>query len=163
VSSATEPLGPARGRRPRAAAQNGRQSDAGELVEPLDTGALVELAPADDEDGEQSGNGTVRGLPPLAAPRVSAIPPREHTERERLAMRPEIRGDLGPLIDDLHTLFERHLAVAKQASAARCGICYLHYSTADLEYREADGFYVCAGCSEALRGKPLPMIRRQPR
>src|SRR5262249_5056235 len=100
---------------------------------------------------------------PLASPRRITIPPREHTERERLALRPEIRGDLGALIDDLHALFERHLAVAKQASSARCGICYLHFSTAELEYREADGFYVCPQSRQDLRGKPLPMIRRQPR
>lgn len=92
-----------------------------------------------------------------------AIPPREQNERERVAMRPEIRGELGPLIDELHVLFERHLATAKQAAVARCGICYLHYSTSELEYREADGFYICATCNAALRGKSLRMIRRQPR
>jgi len=99
----------------------------------------------------------------LASLRPAVIPPREHTERERLAMRPEIRGDLGPLIDDLHALLERHLTVAKQASSARCGICYLHFATAELDYREIDGFYVCPACNQDLRGQPLPMIRRQPR
>jgi hypothetical protein len=156
--------------------QNGRQPAPAPRVErphaplshapePLVTPpSLLDLESIDGEESEhRDSTGVVLEFRPLASPRPTAIPPREHTERERLAMRPEIRGDLGLLIDDLHALFERHLTVAKQASSARCGICYLHFPTAELEYREADGFYVCPACNQDLRGQPLPMIRRQPR
>lgn len=106
-----------------------------------------------EEDGEDL------GLPPGVL--VPQIPPREHNERERLAMRPEIRGDLGPLIDELRAVFEGDRATAMQAASVRCGICYLHNRLDELEYREAEGCYVCARCSQALRGKRVPMIRRQ--
>jgi hypothetical protein len=125
--------------------------------------ALPELEPgADDEmDGAASSFGmNGRGAGPS---QEMVIPPREHSERERLAMRPEIRGELGPLIDDLHSLFEREIASAKQPASARCGICYLHFPIATMEYRESDGFYICQACDQAMRGKPLRMIRRQPR
>ncbi len=105
----------------------------------------------------------MNGLRAASGPHAMVIPAREHGERERLAMRPEIRGDLGVLIDDLRQLFEREIASAKQAGSARCGICYLHFMIAELDYREADGFYICEKCSQALRGKPLRMIHRQPR
>jgi len=151
--------------------QNGRQPAPAPRVErphaPPSRATPPSLLDLETVEGEESEHydsiGGALEFRSLASPRPAAIPPREHTERERLAMRPEIRGDLGPLIDDLHALFERHLTVAKQVSSARCGICYLHFPTAELEYREADGFYVCPTCSQDLRGKPLPMIRRQPR
>lgn len=115
--------------------------------------AEVGAAEAADEEAEDL------GLPPGVL--VPTIPPREHSERERLAMRPEIRGELGGLIDDLRTVFEADRATAMQAASIRCGICYLHRRLDELEYREAEGYYVCQRCSQALRGKRLPMIRRQ--
>jgi len=73
----------------------------------------------------------------------------------------DVRGDLGPLIDSLHELFERDRAVASQGGSTRCGICYLYYKLADLTYREADGMYVCARCARALGSSSLRMVRRQ--
>jgi len=111
----------------------------------------AELAQEDEDAAELSGTGIT----------VAQIPPREHSERERLAMRPEIRGELGQLIDDLRSVFEADRSVAMQSANTRCGVCYLHHRPEELEYREVEGFYVCERCSQALRGKRLPMIRRQ--
>jgi len=91
------------------------------------------------------------------------IPPREFNERERLAQRPEIRGEVGALIDDLRGIFQRDRAVASLPDCARCGVCYHYYVTSDLEYREAEGYYVCAGCRQLLGSNRLPMVRRQQR
>jgi hypothetical protein len=77
--------------------------------------------------------------------------------------RPEVRGELGPLIDSLHELFARDRAIASQGSIARCGICYLHHPLDELEYREAEGFYVCQTCQGALGRTSINMIRRQQR
>lgn len=85
----------------------------------------------------------------------------EHQEHEPL--RPEARGEVGPLIDALHALFERDRSVASQGGGVRCGICYLHYPQADLVYREAEGFYVCAECARALGRTQVFMVRRQQR
>jgi hypothetical protein len=79
----------------------------------------------------------------------------------REPFRPESRGDVGSLIDTLHDLFAQDRAVASQGGSARCGICYLHFPLSALEYREAEGFYVCSGCKRALGHTPLTMIRRQ--
>jgi len=83
----------------------------------------------------------------------------DSTPRE--PFRPESRGEVGSLIDSLHEIFAQDRAVASQGESARCGICYLHFPLAALEYREAEGFYVCAGCKRALGHNPLMMIRRQ--
>lgn len=83
----------------------------------------------------------------------------DSTPRE--PFRPESRGEVGSLIDSLHELFAQDRAVASQGDSARCGICYLHFPLAALEYREAEGFYVCAACKRALGHNPLMMIRRQ--
>ena len=83
----------------------------------------------------------------------------DRTDREPL--RPGVRGDVGPLIEALHELFERDRAIASQGTSTRCGICYLHFARSDLDYREAEGFYVCAGCAKALGSFPLNMVRRQ--
>jgi hypothetical protein len=82
---------------------------------------------------------------------------------EHQPLRAEARGDVGPLIDDLHDVFERDRAVASQGSIARCGICYLHFAHPDLIYREAEGFYVCPSCSRALGASQIFMVRRQQR
>lgn len=91
------------------------------------------------------------------------IPPREFSERDRLAQRPEIRGEVGALIDDLRGLFQRDRAVASLPNCARCGVCYHYFVTSDLEYREAEGYYVCADCGQLLGANRLPMVRRQQR
>lgn len=78
-------------------------------------------------------------------------------------IRPEVRGEFAPLIDALKELFQHDRAVASQGNSTRCGICYLHFVVSDLEYREAEGFYVCASCKQALARSSLPMIRRQQR
>jgi hypothetical protein len=103
------------------------------------------------------------GSRPFGGARSIAVPPRELSERERLALRPELRGELGTFIDDLRATFQHDRAVAAQQASARCGICYLFQPLAELEYREADGFYVCTQCRQSLKGRRLPMIRRQQR
>jgi hypothetical protein len=75
--------------------------------------------------------------------------------------RPESRGTVGPLIDALHDLFTQDRAMASRGDSARCGICYLHFALAALEYRDAEGFYVCEGCNRLLGHHRLMMIRRQ--
>lgn len=107
---------------------------------------------AEDEEEAEAG----------AAPLVRQYSYNGSESRER-EIRPEVRGELAPLIDALRELFQRDRAVASQGNSTRCGICYLHFTMAELEYREAEGFYVCAGCKQALTRASLPMIRRQQR
>lgn len=126
----------------------------GEIMAPADH-VESETAAGETDAADEEAFGTLRGPWPLHAP------PREQTERERLAMRPEIRGELGGLIDELRTVFEQDRTVAAQASSVRCGICYLYHPAQSVEYREGEGFYVCEQCREALGNKRLPMIRRQ--
>ena len=71
--------------------------------------------------------------------------------------------DFEHLILSLRELFAQDRQVASQSDATRCGICYLHFAHAELAYREAEGFYVCAQCSESLGGNQVMMIRRQQR
>jgi hypothetical protein len=90
----------------------------------------------------------------------------EHSERSDADYEPsprDVRGEVGALIDALRALFVRDRAVASQGGTTRCGICYLHFTLPELEYRQAEGFYVCADCAHALRGGALPMVRRQQR
>ncbi|HLY30124.1 MAG TPA: hypothetical protein VKQ36_03795, partial [Ktedonobacterales bacterium] len=75
--------------------------------------------------------------------------------------RPRPRDELGRLIDSLHALFEHDRAVASQMGTARCGVCYLHFPLTELDYREGEGFYVCASCQRNLGGSFIPMVRRQ--
>src|SRR5262249_18860764 len=75
----------------------------------------------------------------------------------------DVRGEVGELIDALHTLFKRDRAVASQPGAVRCGICYLHHPLTALVYREAEGCYVCPDCAKALGATRLMMVRRQQR
>jgi hypothetical protein len=77
--------------------------------------------------------------------------------------RPEVRGALGPLIDELHDLFAQDRAIASQGGNARCGICYLHHPLGELDYHEAEGFYVCSTCQQALGHATINMVRRQQR
>lgn len=113
--------------------------------------AAIESAGSGEESGsaEEYAQLTVpmRALEPVASP----------------AVRPEVRGEWGPLIDSLRDLFAHDRAVASTGSSARCGLCYLHHPLADLEYREEEGYYVCASCKGALGSSRLPMVRRQQR
>lgn len=75
--------------------------------------------------------------------------------------RADVRGDVGPLIDSLKALFERDRGVATSGGSTRCGLCYLHYPLAELEYREHEGYYVCAACKQGLGRATVLMVRRQ--
>jgi hypothetical protein len=83
------------------------------------------------------------------------------SRQEREPLRLEVRGEIGSLIDNLRTIFERDRAVASQSGSTRCGICYLHYAQSELEYRDAEGFYVCPTCARALGTAEVSMVRRQ--
>ena len=86
------------------------------------------------------------------------------TEREeRAAGQPDVRGDVGSLIDALKELFQQDRATASTGGATRCGVCYLHYPLGELVYREAEGFYVCPRCAQAVGAARIPMVRRQKR
>src|SRR5436853_5848122 len=69
--------------------------------------------------------------------------------------------DFEHLILSLRELFAQDRQVASQSDATRCGICYLHYTVTDLQYREEEGFYMCKGCERALGKNIIPMLRRQ--
>ncbi len=75
----------------------------------------------------------------------------------------DVRGDVGTLIDSLHDLFAQDRVIASQGNATRCGICYLHFSLSELEYRAVEGYYICADCKRALGSTQLMMVRRQQR
>lgn len=77
--------------------------------------------------------------------------------------RGDVRGEVGALIDDLKALFQRDRTAASATGGTRCGICYLHFALDELEYRDDEGYYICAGCSQALGSARVPMVRRQKR
>ena len=68
--------------------------------------------------------------------------------------------DFEAMLVSLHDLFEQDRQMASQPDAHRCGVCYLHYSSTDLYYRE-EGFYVCKGCEQSLGRQSMPMLRHQ--
>ena len=129
---------------------------------PYAPGARTHMAPQ--ESGGQSGQS---GAEPVS--RAAGAPARgmrfdrdrDHGEHEPL--RPEVRGEVGPLIDSLHDVFVQDRTVASQGGTTRCGLCYLHFPIAELEYRDEEGYYVCARCARALGRTRLPMVRRQQR
>jgi hypothetical protein len=84
-------------------------------------------------------------------------------DAQETAAHADVRGNVGPLIDDLRALFQRDRATASSAGGTRCGICYLHFTPAELEYRDDEGYYICADCARALGTAHVPMIRRQKR
>ncbi|MGZ6391868.1 MAG: hypothetical protein ACXWQZ_21735 [Ktedonobacterales bacterium] len=84
----------------------------------------------------------------------------DYVAQERRPAR-DVRGDIGGLIDSLHDIFAQDRSLASQGNTARCGICYLHYSLTELEYREVEGYYVCADCKRTLGSTQLMMLRRQ--
>src|SRR5215467_12286569 len=69
--------------------------------------------------------------------------------------------DFEAMILTLRELFALDRQVASQPDSARCGICYLHFTTGELRYRDEEGFYVCHGCERALGKQQMPMVRRQ--
>lgn len=79
------------------------------------------------------------------------------------APREDVRGAVGGLIDSLHDLFTHDRGIASQGGISRCGICYLHFPANELTYREAEGFYVCESCGQALGVGRIVMVRRQQR
>lgn len=133
--------------------QNGHHNGNGHMPEGRRTTTSFATNDADGNDGDGAG----------AAPKTWRIERlnggADTTPHE--PFRTESRGEVGELIDTLHELFAQDRAMASQGSSARCGICYLHFPLSALEYREAEGFYVCAGCKRALGHNPLMMIRRQ--
>lgn len=118
----------------------------------------VEHEAAHPEAEKERGDSRERPAPQSRFPRA------EHDDRsDHPPLRPETRGEVGPLIDALHGVFEQDRVIASQGGTTRCGICYLHFSLADLEYREVEGYYVCRACARSLGAVRLPMVRRQQR
>ncbi len=72
----------------------------------------------------------------------------DSTPRE--PFRPESRGEVGSLIDSLHEIFAQDRAVASHGEARAAGYAIYISPSHALEYREAEGFYICAGCKRAL-------------
>lgn len=87
----------------------------------------------------------------------------ELEEEPREVPRRDVRGEVGSLIDSLRAVFEQDRATASSGGNARCGICYLHYPLTELDYRTAEGYYVCAPCAQRLGSSRLPMVRKQQR
>lgn len=114
---------------------------------------------------------------PASARRADGVSRVERVERMERASEPvdedddsdytgphgDVRGGVGGLIDSLHEVFARDRAIATQGSAARCGVCYLHFPVGELIYRDAEGFYVCESCARALGSARVRMVRRQQR
>lgn len=144
---------PADGSRQGMNGQNGHHHGNG--FTPNERRADPASAMNDYDGGESDGVGTIPAT--WRIERVNGGT--DSTPRE--PFRPESRGEVGSLIDSLHELFSQDRAVASQGDSARCGICYLHFPLTSLEYREAEGFYVCATCKRALGHNQLMMIRRQ--
>jgi hypothetical protein len=94
---------------------------------------------------------------------LAGSPADEELDARDTAAHADVRGSVGPLIDDLRALFQRDRATASSAGGTRCGICYLHFTPAELEYRDDEGYYICADCAGALGTARVPMIRRQKR
>jgi hypothetical protein len=72
-------------------------------------------------------------------------------------------GELSEMFATMRALFVQDRANGSRTDAARCGVCYLTFPRDELVYREAEGFYACPACEQALRNGTLPMIRRQRR
>lgn len=97
-----------------------------------------------------------------AAPEAASATEMGHDAQE-FTPRGDVRGDVGPLIDDLRAIFQHDRTTASATGGTRCGICYLHFALDALEYREDEGYYVCARCAQALGSARVPMVRRQKR
>lgn len=97
------------------------------------------------------------GSEPTSAPRA------EDDDEIDYSHHPDVRGEVGPLIDTLKSLFEQDRGISAGGGSSRCGLCYLHYPLSQLEYREREGFYICADCERALGSAEVFMVRRQQR
>lgn len=131
---------------------------------PYAPGARTHMAPQ--ESSGQSGQSSAEPVPrawgaPARGMRFDRDRDRDLGEHEPL--HPEVRGEVGPLIDSLHEVFVQDRTVASQGGTTRCGLCYLHFPIAELEYRDEEGYYVCERCARALGRARLPMVRRQQR
>ena len=69
--------------------------------------------------------------------------------------------DFESLLVSLRELFALDRQIASQSDSTRCGVCYLHFMTSELCYREEEGFYVCRGCERMLGKQTMHMLRRQ--
>ena len=69
--------------------------------------------------------------------------------------------DFESLLVSLRELFALDRQIASQSDSTRCGVCYLHFMTGELCYREEEGFYVCRGCERMLGKQSMSMLRRQ--
>jgi hypothetical protein len=96
-----------------------------------------------------------RGQGPHAFNGTGALPPLNTTRSYSGGF------DFEAMLTSLHELFAQDRQVASQQESKRCGICYLYFAPEELQYRESEGFYACAGCAQALGKQTLPMIRRQ--
>lgn len=122
-----------------------------------------------DREGERDRSYTPAHLRPAferdgtrAAPEAASAAEMGHDAQE-FTPRGDVRGDVGPLIDDLRAIFQHDRTTASTTGGTRCGICYLHFALDALEYREDEGYYVCARCAQALGSARVPMVRRQKR
>jgi hypothetical protein len=82
-------------------------------------------------------------------------------DEQPIIPRRDVRGEVGPLIDALHEVFEHDRVIASQGQSTRCGICYLYFPLSELTYKVEDGFYCCPQCMRALGSAHLPMVHRQ--
>src|SRR5260370_939348 len=65
------------------------------------------------------------------------------------------------LLMSLRELFAHDRQVATQSDNKRCGICYLYFTSSEVDYRGEEGFDVCSNCERTLGKQTLPMVRRQ--
>ena len=91
----------------------------------------------------------VTGALPVLSPTPAGIE-RTHTSS----------SEFERLIQSLRELFEHDRHMASQQDTTRCGICYLHFTVSDLNYRE-EGYYVCFACEHALGRQHVTMLRKQ--
>lgn len=146
--------------RPEAARQTGAPPVRSYQPQPSQQGrneGAFAVTPGADEDDDPS----LGPIPTTYRARPAGAPRGSLDDREPL--RPEVRGEVGPLIDSLRSVFQQDRAASSHGGVARCGLCYLHFALADLEYREQEGYYVCVGCRSALGHGHIPMVRRQQR
>lgn len=89
---------------------------------------------------------------------TGALPPLGTLGIERSS--PPGAFDFEEMVQSLRQLFEEDRHVASQTDATRCGICYLHFRTSELHYRE-EGFYVCTSCANNMGNQRISMLRKQ--
>lgn len=139
-------------------------------TEPAEAPMRPTSASAQDAGGDHPTHHTRRVSEPAHAPHAFAsrddgVAAEEDDGDDGWTPQPrgDVRGDVGPLIDSLREVFVQDRAISSQGGSTRCGICYLHFPFSELEYREAEGYYVCPECKRALGPARLPMVRKQRR